>query len=1143
MASALAEQDETAHSTVTLVHSEDHLALNSAVQSIAVKGFDQNGNIVYARSGLEPAAVLILDEVPLTCIALNIFYFDAANTSPIHMSKVGVQRDGSGQAVITDPDLNAMATCTAREWVSPPNFLWSLNLSGASSYSELQPTVAMSKDHVVLIYMGNQLLDERYMAIVGKLSYTEHGIRKISWGSPHIIWDLGTGGTSPNASMNDNGWLVVVGNTSDDYNVSSLVCKVADNLTLSCGQAQNAIAAGRYPSISIDDSGAGVLMYTGDLFDRLFSRLVYIDESSKKLSLRGETPHDYGIGPRVAINENGGVVEVHSSNNIVRPKDLWLNVGVIDFASHTIKWGSSSRFETNGHAPVAALSDDGVIMAAHYVPGLPVNESKSYYRYGVVNFDSKQVTWNSSGASELRDMSKLPALSANGLGEVAAFVYDAEDPAKGYFGLGQMRVEPVCPWPSVFTHEPFSVLYYEAKSGGTVMNQGDAAVTQRGVCWSLSPNPKIHDSHTTDGTGTGTFSSVMDGLEPGLHYYVRAYAVNSKGVGYGQEMLFKTLDPGSVGPTVTTNRGAEVGITSAYTGGEVTKAGDSPVTARGVCWSTDPEPTIHNPKTVDGSGLGKFTSIMHGLKPATNYFVRAYATNAQATAYGATTIISTQPVYPASPEVLTTTASNITLNTATSGGFVVETGGVNISARGVCWSSSANPTIHSHKTTQSGQSGKFTSQLTGLEPGVTYHYRAYATNQYGTGYGEDQTFTTQDAGLPAVATTSPTQITHDTAVSGGNVVNVGSGALTARGICWSTSSNPTINDSKTIETGQTGEFTSQMTWLDPGQTYYVRAYATNQYGTSYGDGFKFTTQDPSLPALLTATPTLISHTTAMSGGYVIDSGYSEVTARGVCWSTTESPTIEGAKTEDGAGLGSYDSVVTGLSPGTTYYLRSYAVNSSGVAYGAQRSFTTVNESSPVVFTTVPYDITRDSAMSGGEVTNQGSSTVTTRGVCWSTAADPTVADNVTTQAGGLGMYASAITGLADASTYHVRAYAVNSHGTSYGEDWAFTTGDEQIPTVRTTEPYRLNASTFISGGYVISQGSAPVTERGVCWSTSPSPTTSDNVKREGDGPGEFHAVIAGLKVATVYYLRSYAKNQFGIAYGKEYSFTPYPEPR
>jgi hypothetical protein len=1139
---ALAQQDETACGAVALMHSEDHPALDASVQSISVHGFDQNGNIVYARSGLTPAAILTLEEVPLNCVALNIFYYGAENPTPIHMSKAGVQHDASGQAVITDPDLNAMASCTAQLYIDLPRFNWSLNLSGASDYSETQPAIAISKSHVVLIYMGNQVLDERYMAVVGRLGYNNNGTRKITWGSPHVIWDLGTGGSAPNASLNDNSWLVVVGNTSNDSDVFSRVCKVNDNLTLSCGQEQT-IAMGQVPSVSIDDSGAGVVMYTSDVGTAMWYNLVYIDADNKKLTVMKQHPHDLGVGPRVAINENGGVVEVHGSGNPLLPHDLWLNVGVIDFANSTIKWGSSSRFQRGAHAPVVALTDDGVIMEGHYVPGVPATESKAYHRYGVVNFDSKQVAWHSPGAHILHYQSKLPAVSANGLGEVAAFVYDSENPVKGYLGLGQMRVQPVCPWPSVFTHEPYGVLYYEAKSGGTVMNQGDAAVTQRGVCWSLTPNPKIHDSHTTDGSGTGAFSSVMDGLEPGLHYYVRAYAKNSQGVGYGQDMIFKTLEPGTVGPTVTTNMGAEVGITSAYTGGEVTKAGDSPVTARGVCWSTNPEPTIHNSKTVDGSGLGKFTSIMHGLKPATNYFMRAYATNAQATAYGDTTIITTQSPYPTSPEVLTTIASNITLATATSGGFVVETGGVNISARGVCWSTSRNPTIHDSKTTQSGQSGKYTSHISGLEPGKTYHYRAYATNQYGTGYGEDQTFTTQDAGLPTVATTSPSQITHDTAVSGGHVVNVGSAALTARGICWSTGPNPTINDNKTIQAGQTGEFTSQMTWLDPGQTYYVRAYATNQYGTSYGDGFSFTTLDPSLPALLTATPTLVTHTTAMSGGYVIDSGYSEVTERGVCWSTNTEPTIQDSKTEDGAGLGSYDSAVTGLSPGTTYYLRSYAKNSSGVAYGAQRSFTTVDESLPVLSTTVPYDITRDSAMSGGEVVSQGSSTVTTRGVCWSTESDPTVADNVTIQGDGLGTYESAITGLSDGSTYHVRAYATNGNGTSYGEDWIFTTGDEQIPTVQTTEPYRFNASTFISGGYVTSQGSAPVTGRGVCWSTNPGPTTADNVKQEGDGPGEFHAAVTGLQTGTVYYLRAYAVNAFGTAYGKEYSFRAYPEPR
>ena len=97
---------------------------------------------------------------------------------------------------------------------------------------------------------------------------------------------------------------------------------------------------------------------------------------------------------------------------------------------------------------------------------------------------------------------------------------------------------------------------------------------------------------------------------------------------------------------------------------------------------------------------------------------------------------------------------------------------------------------------------------------------------------------------PTVApTTAATSITKTTAVSGGNVTADLGYAVTARGICWSTTQNPTTANSKTTETGTTGAFTSNLTGLNPGNTYYVRAYATSAMGTSYGTQISFKTSD------------------------------------------------------------------------------------------------------------------------------------------------------------------------------------------------------------------------------------------------------------------------------------------------------------
>ena len=297
------------------------------------------------------------------------------------------------------------------------------------------------------------------------------------------------------------------------------------------------------------------------------------------------------------------------------------------------------------------------------------------------------------------------------------------------------------------------------------------------------------------------------------------------------------------------------------------------------------------------------------------------------------------------PTVTTTNVSNITQTTATSGGNVTSDGGANVTARGVCWSTSQNPTISNSHTTDGSGTGSFTSNITGLTANTTYYVRAYATNENGTSYGEEKSFTTMvNESMPVVTTNEITGITQTTATSGGNVTSDGGANVTARGVCWSTSQNPTISNSHTTDGNGTGSFTSSITGLTANTTYYVRAYATNEKGTSYGEQKSFTTlQNIELPTVTTTNVSNITQTTATSGGNVTDDGGATLTARGVCWSTSQNPTISNSHTTDGNGTGSFTSNMTGLTANTTYYVRAYATNEKGTSYGEQKSFTTLEE--------------------------------------------------------------------------------------------------------------------------------------------------------------------------------------------------------
>jgi len=192
-------------------------------------------------------------------------------------------------------------------------------------------------------------------------------------------------------------------------------------------------------------------------------------------------------------------------------------------------------------------------------------------------------------------------------------------------------------------------------------------------------------------------------------------------------------------PTVTTTQASSVTASSVTTGGGITEDGGAAVTEKGICWSTSTGPTIANNPIKAGNGLGNFTITISVLNPGVTYYVRAYATNSEGTAYGNEVTFTALANL---PTVSTTAASAITAISATSGGNVTADGGGAVMARGVCWSTSANPTTANTKTTDTGTSGIFTSLITGLTAGTIYYLRAYATNSAGTAYGSQVNFTT-----------------------------------------------------------------------------------------------------------------------------------------------------------------------------------------------------------------------------------------------------------------------------------------------------------------------------------------------------------------------------------------------------------------
>ncbi len=271
----------------------------------------------------------------------------------------------------------------------------------------------------------------------------------------------------------------------------------------------------------------------------------------------------------------------------------------------------------------------------------------------------------------------------------------------------------------------------------------------------------------------------------------------------------------------------------------------------------------------------------------------------------------------------------------------------------------------------------------------------------------------------------------------GFVVAQGNG-FTEYGVVYGLTENPTTSDSKVVATDvENAVYWVSITGLDHLTTYHYRAYAIDDDGSVlYGDDETFTTL-AHVPTVTIGTTSSITDVTAQISADVPYDGKAEVTAKGIVYSTSQSPTTNDNMVDGGTGMGEFTCDLTGLVANTTYYVRAYATNSIGKVYTDEISFTTTIGIATVE--TLSASAASSTATVIGNISYDGGATITERGVCYSTSENPTIDDDIVTNDGTTGQFTVDLDGLATSTTYHVRAYAVNSEGVAYGEDIVFST--------------------------------------------------------------------------------------------------------
>ncbi len=430
-----------------------------------------------------------------------------------------------------------------------------------------------------------------------------------------------------------------------------------------------------------------------------------------------------------------------------------------------------------------------------------------------------------------------------------AIVYSGDSFKTDGISVRCVRNDGSSSFATILTLEVTNITQTTATGGGNVTNDGGSEVISRGICWSSNPNPDLSDSHTIDGSGNGIFTSSITGLSPNLTYYVRAYAINSAGTVYGNQVYFSAMgNPCPDGATVTYDNqtyntlliGNQCWLKENLNVGTMI-TGSNNQTNNGIiekfCYNNNAQ------NCITYGGLYQWKEMMQysnqqGIQAICppDWRIPTYADWASLREYlGGYLVAGGKMKSTGTLEsgyglwlAPNTGATNISGFTALPGGARIPAGIFgNLNFNAFFWTSAESNANQAY----------FKSLNSDIE--------SIVAGNSDKNYGMNVRCLKGDpsiATMPSVLTAEISYITPTTAITGGSVPNDGGAYVSIKGVCWNITGNPTTADPHTNDGISLGEFISVLNGLNENTTYFLRAYATNNVGTAYGNQLEFTTQ-------------------------------------------------------------------------------------------------------------------------------------------------------------------------------------------------------------------------------------------------------------------------------------------------------------